>query len=95
MTDHFRPHFEPQRTLYDALVQEAEHREGRTAAEWIAAERAVVFRVATEYAEKHDLRFPTLDDVKQAERLAVGHVDYAAKWAIGIADAMPPRLFHK
>jgi len=88
MLDFFRPHTEPARTLYDAFQAEAEKRPERTCDEWIAKERMAMWHVATSYAQRHGLHMPTLDEVTLAERLACGHVDYGAKWAIGVAEAM-------
>ena len=86
MRDIFRPFKAPARTLYDAFQEEATHREGRSVEEWILAERQAVWEAARDYAQQHGLRIPTMDEVKQAENCASGHVDYGAKWAYAIVE---------
>ena len=86
--DHFRPTMEPARSIYDALIAEAEHRPGRVCEEWINAERAAVWKVARRMAELRGLRIPTLEEIERAERTAIGHVDYAAKVAYAVSDTM-------
>lgn len=88
MQDHFRPTRDPARTIYDALVDEAEHRDDRTSDEWQEAELYAVWDTARDYAQQHDLRIPTMADVKMVERQASGHTDYAAKVAYGVAATM-------
>ena len=86
MKDIFRPPKGPARTLYDAFQEEAAHREGRSVAEWILAERQAVWTAARDYAQQHGLRVPAMDEVKQAENCASGHIDYGAKWAYAVAE---------
>ncbi|MDF0506627.1 hypothetical protein POK33_38395 [Burkholderia cenocepacia] len=86
--DKFRPVREPARSIHDALLREAAKRKVRTVEEWLTAERDAVLREAIFQAHKLRRRIPTLADVERAERLATGHTDYAAKWAIGVAEAM-------
>lgn len=86
--DYFRPIREPARSIYDALTKEVGKRKDRTPADWIAAERDAVLREAIFQAQKLSLNSPSLAEVEQAERLAIGHSDYAAKWARGVAEAM-------
>nr|WP_241019533.1 hypothetical protein [Burkholderia sp. Ac-20345] len=69
-------------------MTEASKRKGRSADEWMIAERAEVFREATGQAQKLSLRSPSIEEVERQEQLAMGHSDYAAKWAIGVADLM-------
>lgn len=88
MQDYFRPHFNPAQLIYDALVREAEHRQGRTPDEWMEAERYAAWETAYEYAEQHDLRAPTMEDVARADHQACGHTDYAAQLAHGLAEIM-------
>lgn len=85
---HFRPTREPARSIHDALVREASKRNKRMPEEWLQAERQAVLQEAIAQASLLGLRPPSLVDVERAERLAMGHTDYAAKFARGIADAM-------
>ncbi len=87
-TSYFRPTREPARSIHDALVREASKRNERMPEEWLQAERQAELQEAIAQASLLGLRPPSLVDVERAERLAVGHTDYAAKWARGIADAM-------
>ena len=86
--DFFRPHTEPALSIYNALLAEAARRQGRPVAEWTRLERLAVWQAAHDYAEQHGLAVPTLDQVAAAERQAVGHVDYAAKWAYGVVELL-------
>lgn len=86
--DHFRPTREPARSIYDALQREASKRRGRTVAEWLSAERDAVLREAIFQAQKHGRPCPSLQEIELAERAAVGHSDYAAKWAYGVAEVI-------
>ena len=88
MEDFFRPQNEPARSIYDALLNEAEKREGREPEEWQQAERMAVWRAARDYAEAHGLIVPTWEQVIESEHSATGHVDYGAKWAYGVTSAM-------
>ena len=95
MSDIFRPHREPARTLYDVFQKEAAHRKGRSIQEWQRLERLAIWGAAKDYAQQYGLCVPTMDDIERAETCAVGHVDYGAKWAYGVAKSMgiyPP--FH-
>ena len=92
MRDIFRPSKGLARTLYDAFQEEAIHREGRSVEEWLLAERQVVWMAARDYAQQHGLRIPTMDEVKQAENCASGHIDYGAKWAYKIAERLTKDL---
>ncbi|MEK6290688.1 MAG: hypothetical protein V4793_04730 [Paraburkholderia tropica] len=84
----FRPIREPARSIHDALLREAAKRKTRTVEEWLAAERAVVWKEVIAQAQVLRLRAPSIADVERAERHAIGHTDYAAKWAHGVAQAM-------
>lgn len=86
--DVFRPTTEPFRTLYDALIKESENRPSLPLKEWIVNERLAVWRAAHDYSTQHNLHIPTLEEVKIAEDMAVGHTDYAAKFAIGVGHKM-------
>ena len=86
--DVFKPRHEPARTIYDAFQDEAEKRDGRHYLVWREKECLAVLNAACDYAEKHGLIKPTLEEVQSAEMSASGHVDYGAKWAYGIRDVM-------
>ncbi|VVE52789.1 hypothetical protein [Pandoraea terrigena] len=86
--DHFRPTREPARSIYDTLLSEASKRKGRRTEDWISAERDAVLREAIFLAQKMGRRAPSLEDVERAERAAMGHSDYIAKWSYGVAAAI-------
>ena len=84
----FEPRTEPAKSLYEALVEEMSKRHGRPLDEWMSAERSAIHECARRLAPSLGLREPTLKEVLVAETLACGHVDYASKFAYGVADAM-------
>ena len=88
MQDIFKPRHEPARSIYEAFQREASKRKGRSIEEWTSAEREAVLREATSKAQQMGLRVPTMDEVVQAERCAMGHVDYGAKWAYRVTEQM-------
>lgn len=88
MTDVFRPHCDPARTIYDAFQVEASKRKGVDVDDWILAERKAVWTAARDYAQQHGLRVPTMAEVEAAEDQACGHTDYGSKWAYGVVEKM-------
>lgn len=84
----FRPTCEPERTIYDAFQLESEKRSSRRLEEWLEAEVQAVWRAARDYAQAHNMRVPTLQEVQHAERSAYGHNDYAQKWALYVSECM-------
>lgn len=86
----FRPHWEPAGSIYDALVAAMERRKEHGYPAWIDAERGAVHEAAVTIARAQGLREVTMDEVLSAERLACGHVDYAKKFACGVATKMKP-----
>ncbi|WP_432263502.1 hypothetical protein [Cupriavidus sp. TMH.W2] len=88
MHDVFEPKREPARSIYNAFQNEAAKRKGRRVEEWMDAECDAVFRESVHQASKLGLRVPSRDEVVRAERYAMGSVDYGAKWAHGIVEAM-------
>lgn len=86
--DVFRPHRQPAQAIYDAFQMEAEKRRGRSVEEWLKAERQAVLAAASQAAEQMGLAVPTMEQVILAEHCAMGHVNYGAKWAYGIAESM-------
>ena len=88
--DIFRPRTDPARLLYDAFHLEAKKRDGRFEEQWQLAEREAIWRAARDYAQQHGLSVLEMADIERAERYAMGHIDYGAKWAYGIRDIMEP-----
>jgi hypothetical protein len=86
MKDMFRPRNEPACLIYDALIEEATKRKDKDIEEWIYDERMVVWNTAKEYAKKHSLYEPTLEEIVRAENMSVGFVDYAAKFAYKVTE---------
>lgn len=86
--DTFRPRTEPARTLYDVFQDEAKNRSKRIPSCWIEQERQAVWLAARDYAQQHGLRVPTIEEIKQFETSAMGHVDYGAKWAHRVAELL-------
>lgn len=84
----FRPTREPERTIYDAFQSESEKRNGRRLEESLDAEVQAVWRAAHDYAQANNMRVPTLQEVRHAERSAYGHSDYAQKWALYVSECM-------
>lgn len=80
----FHPHVEPAGAIYDSIIQEAKKRREKECAQWIKDERLNVWTFARDYAQQHGLTVPTMAEIEAEERQACGHVDYAAKWAIGV-----------
>lgn len=54
----------------------------------MAAEVASVHREAVRQANALGLRVPSMEQIKAAERYAMGSTDYGAKWAYKVVDAM-------
>lgn len=88
MEDVFRPRNDPAQSIYDAFQAESKNRKGKSIEQWTSAEQEAVHREAVYQANKLGLRTPTHEDVAGAERSACGHVDYGAKWAYAVVDAM-------
>lgn len=86
--DVFRPRNQPAQALYDAFRAEAAKRKGRSVDEWLSAERQVMWSVARDAAQQMGLPVLTMAQIEAAEHCAMGHVDYGAKWAYGIAEAL-------
>jgi len=70
--------------LKTALVREAAKR-GKNLA-WIEAERKVMLTLVNQERQKHGRDPVTLEDVERVERSAVGHSDYAHKFALYCAE---------
>lgn len=86
MNNRFRN--EPAASLYDALVAEMAKRPEADELEWIDNERNAIHRKAVELAKKLGLHAPTLEEIKQAETQACGHIDYTPKFVLHVQDLM-------
>lgn len=86
--DPFEPRKDPARSIYLAFQKETGKRKGRSVEAWTAAERDAVHAEAAAQAGRLGLRVPTVQEVAFAERSARGHIDYGAKWAFYVAEAM-------
>jgi len=84
----FRPHFEPARTLYDALVAEQEYRSVCESDEWIENERNAIHQAAIKWAEQNGVKPPSVEDLFRIETTSSGHVDYTSKYAYGVAELL-------
>jgi len=81
--NHYKPVFEAIRVKLNA---ETAHRKKRTVEAWILAERECVMREVN--YQRRLLAYDPISsaDIERAERLAVGHSDYIAKYAHAAAD---------
>lgn len=73
-------------TLLAALSAEMDKRSKATGMDWVHEERYAITKAANDWARAHLLREVTVDDVERVEGLAVGHVDYARKLALYVAE---------
>lgn len=69
-----------------ALSNEMTHRE--TNPHWVDDERMSVVLAANEWAISRGLPTLTFADVERIETSAVGHIDYASKLALYVAEAL-------
>ena len=88
MKDFLRPRTEPARSIYDSFQKAAVMRNRRTYEQSVLEERKAVLREATKQAKILGMRTPKMYEVINADLSAMGHSDYGAKWAIGVADMM-------
>jgi hypothetical protein len=63
-------------------------RKKRSIEEWIEAEHMTVLSSSTALSHTLGLHAPTIEQVMTAEDCACGHVDYAPKFAYGVAEVM-------
>lgn len=83
----FRPRAQPAQRIYDAFQDEAKKRDRRIGSmDWEHQERLRVFREARDYAHENGLSVLSLDEIRDCESLAIGHVDYGSKWANAVAE---------
>lgn len=75
--------------IFDALVRKMQERSDRRVDAWVRAERMAVAVAANRWAEAHGMgRRVTVDDVERVETMAMGHVDYARKLALYVAELL-------
>ena len=86
--DPYRPRHEPAQPIYDAFQREAMHRKDRPNGTRIKLELEAVHRAASQWAEQHGLRAPSMEQVQWAELCAQGHPDYIWKWALSLLDTL-------
>lgn len=73
--------------IYDALLAEMGKRRDSPGLEWVDNERVAVAIAATEWAMVNGFPiFVTPEDVESIEHSAVGHVDYASKLSLYVAE---------
>ncbi len=72
--------------IEQAFRREAQLRKGRSVDEWHRAEVQAVWTAARDFGQQHGLRTPSIDEVVAVERMAFGHIDYGAKWALYVAE---------
>ncbi len=70
--------------ILSALLTEAKHRSEHV--DWERREREAVALAANQYATNHARKLVTVDEVEHVEPLAMGHVDYASKLALYVAE---------
>jgi len=85
------PRHEPARRFYLRLASEMTLRKSRPDLAWVTAEREAMWQEARDYAQQHGLQVPPLADIERAERMATGHVDYAAKFSLYVSEALHAR----
>lgn len=83
--DVFRPRGVVAQAIYDAFRAEAKKRDGRPHSAWVEAERYAVWSAARDEAKKIGAPVPTMRDVIREDLIAMGHSDYGARWARGVA----------
>lgn len=74
--------------IQNAFDLQSKKRSGLTVDAWLKAERNAVFRAAHDYAMLRGLKLVSMDEVERQEKLAMGHSDYGAKWARGVASCI-------
>lgn len=68
--------------FYDLLTKESEKRDQRGPTEWIEAERKAMWEAVNSQRESLGKEPLSLKDVERVEQRAVGHFDYAPKFAL-------------
>jgi hypothetical protein len=72
--------------VLDALCTEMANRSLCQDLSWIDLERQAVAMAANRWADAHGFRHVTVADIEHIEVGAVGHVDYASKLALYVAE---------
>jgi len=72
------------RFILQGLIDEMEHRSNLDG--WVERERLAVIIAANKWALAHGLNTVTVEQVEAIEHLAIGHVDYASKLALYVAE---------
>lgn len=83
--DVVRPRGGVAQAIYDAFRAEAKKRDGRPHSAWVEAERYAVWSAARDEAQKIGAQVPTMEQIVREDNFAMGHSDYGAKWARGVA----------
>ena len=86
--DHFRPRNEPARTIYDAIMKAGEAWSDDSPDGWEKTIQLAVWTAARDYAQQTGLRVLTMEEIREAEWTALGHVDYSAKFAYRVRDLL-------
>jgi hypothetical protein len=81
-----RPLLSCQAHILRALSAECCRRPDANGLEWIDNERMAVTVAANAWATAHGYRTVTVDEVERVEGMAVGHYDYASKFALYVAE---------
>jgi diacylglycerol kinase family enzyme len=76
------------RQILAALRGAMEHRDTADGMGWVHHERQIVANTATMYALGYGLTPVTVDDVERVETMALGHIDYAHKLALYVAEVV-------
>ena len=80
----FRPRSQPARDIWDALTSEMSRRT-QNGDKWVEKELYAVYRVTTWWSQIRGIRILSTEELRDLETQAMGHSDYAAKWAYAIA----------
>ena len=75
---------QPAQRIYDRILVESEYRDDN----YPAKLRLGVWQEAMDYALEKCLNPLSLEEVIRSERVALGHTDYAAKWAYRVAELL-------
>lgn len=74
--------------ITSSLIKAAQYRKGVAFEQWHEFELQALWSTAQQFASAHGLRSPSLLEVKEGERQASGHSDYAHKLGLYIAEKM-------
>lgn len=72
--------------IYAALLAAADHRSERD--DWETFEREAMVQAANKYGRDHGLADITVGQVEEIEHLAMGHIDYALKISLYVAELL-------